>query len=73
MSKKSLGYVLVTPDGARWWAGNGTLPVGCVRPGKQPLPLFSHAGALRAAAVRDVLGGRLSGLPSTDPFLHLPR
>jgi hypothetical protein len=28
MSKKSLGYVLVTPDGARWWAGNGTLPVG---------------------------------------------
>jgi hypothetical protein len=49
MSKKSLGYVLVTFDGTRWWAGNGTLPVGCVRPGRQPLPLFSHAGALRSA------------------------
>jgi hypothetical protein len=56
MSKKSLGYVLVTPDGTRWWAGNGTLPVGTVRPGKQPLPLFSHADASRAAALRNASG-----------------
>jgi hypothetical protein len=55
--KKSLGYVLATPDGSRWWAGNGTLPVGTVRPGKVPLPLFGQADALRAArALRDVLG-----------------
>jgi hypothetical protein len=60
MCKKSLGYVLVTFDGTRWWAGNGTLPVGCLRPGKQPLPLFSHAGALRAAAaLRSAIGLQL--------------
>ena len=71
MSKKSLGYVLVTPDGARWWAGNGTLPVGCVRPGKQPLPLFSHAGALRAAAALRVSGYDLRPKPLHAPLTQV--